>query len=482
MSAAAGDGVFPDATSPPATSQPARSTAAQVWSALAPLLAGRPRVRESRSGGHTYLRRWERPLTARLPAVPAAVPIYSGAGDTRVLVIDLDASRGGPAAVSRDAAAVTELVRRAGGRVITDESPNGGRHLYVPFGAPLGFHEARDLALALATRTPTMDPSPNQNLTDGLIRPPGSVHPSGGHQILHGPLAAAFDLASTGNPPAVLDNLRTLLAAELAAVTARQQTTAGGATDEIAQAGHLPRPSGARELAPDYLRIATTGLYDTARYRSPSEARQAVLDAAVWAGLTLPAVLARIENGTWPGLSAFYTRYRRPGTRRTAILADWRKALAYVTDQQAKNPTQTLVRKSPTSEPPSHGGAPTITDQDQQRTRGTPGEYQWIRTWWTALGLLEHTRYTGSGRPRETVGAAGDGRGRDENRVPVHRLRRPIPVGRDRDGPHHRRRPPPGAAGRGRPADRPDRERPRPGKATCTNCGSPTTPLFGQPR
>ena len=93
---------------------------------LAPLLAGRPRVRESRSGGHTYLRRWERPLTARLPAVPAAVPIYSAAGDTRVLVVDLDASRGGRDAVRRDAAAVTELVRAAGGRVITDESPSGG--------------------------------------------------------------------------------------------------------------------------------------------------------------------------------------------------------------------------------------------------------------------------------------------------------------------------------------------------------------------
>ena len=79
---------------------------------LAPLLAGRPGVRESRTGGHTYLRRWERPLTPRLPAVPAAVPIYSSAGDTRVLVIDLDASRGGPDAVLRDAAAVTDLVRR----------------------------------------------------------------------------------------------------------------------------------------------------------------------------------------------------------------------------------------------------------------------------------------------------------------------------------------------------------------------------------
>jgi len=60
-----------------------------------------------------------------LPAVPAAVPVYSGAGDTRCLVVDLDTGHGGPAAVQRDAAAVRDLVRVAGGRVITDESPSG---------------------------------------------------------------------------------------------------------------------------------------------------------------------------------------------------------------------------------------------------------------------------------------------------------------------------------------------------------------------
>jgi DNA-binding transcriptional ArsR family regulator len=364
--------------------------AAEVWSALAPLLAGRGRVRESRSGGHTYLRRWERPLTSRLPAVPAAVPIYSGAGDTRVLVIDLDSSRGGAEAVRRDAAAVRELVWAAGGRVIADESPSGGMHVYVPFAAPIGFHQARDLALALAARTPTMDPSPNQNLTDGLIRPPGSVHPSGGHQVLHGTLVDAHHLASTGNPPAVLTALTGLLAAELAAVTAREQQPLEPVDPG---AGPLQRRSAAKELPADYQLIARTGIYDTGKYRSPSEARQAVLTAAVWAGLTLSAVLARIENGTWPGMAAFYTRYRNPRTRRNALLADWHKALAYVTTEQAKKPTRTLVRKSPTSEPPSHGGGPPDFDQDQQRVRGTPAEYQWIRTWWSALSLLEHDRY-----------------------------------------------------------------------------------------
>jgi hypothetical protein len=353
-------------------------------------MAGRPRVRESRNGGHAYLRRWERPLTARWPAVPAAVPIYSVAGDTRVLVVDLDASRGDADAVRRDATAVRELIRAAGGQVITDESPSGGQHVYVPFSAPIGFHQARDLALALAVRTPTVDPSPNQNLTDGLIRPPGSVHPTGGHQILHGSLTDAHHLASTGNPPSVLAALTGLLGAELAAVAARQRQ----ALEPVDTApGELPRPSGARELAADYQRIARTGTYDTSKYRSPSEARQAVLTAAVWAGLTLPAVLARIENGTWPGLAAFYTRYLHPKTRRKALLADWSKATSYVTAQQVRNPTQGLVRNSPTSEPPPHGGAPSNSDQDQQRVRGTPAEFQWIRTWWSALGLLELDRY-----------------------------------------------------------------------------------------
>jgi hypothetical protein len=374
----------------PANANTPDPSAAHTWSVLAPLLAGRARVRESRNGGHGYLRRWERPLTARLPAVPAAVPIYSASGDTRVLVIDLDSSRGGTEAVRRDAAAVRDLVRAAGGRVITDESPSGGWHLYVPFAVPVGFHQARDIALALAARTPTMDPSPNQNLTDGLIRPPGSVHPSGGHQILHGSLTDAQHLAATGNPPTVLTALSGLLATELAAISPREEQTPDPAIDT---AGQLPRRSGARELPLDYLRIARTGTYDTTKYRSPSEARQAVLDAAVWAGLTLPAVLARIENGTWPGLSSFYTRYRHPRTRRTAILADWSKAIAYVTAQQAKKPRQTLVRNSPTSGPPSHGGVPIPIDQDQQRTRGTSAEYQWIRTWWTALEQVEHTRY-----------------------------------------------------------------------------------------
>jgi hypothetical protein len=265
--------------------------------------------------------------------------------------------------------------------------------VYVPLAEPVGFHDARDLALAIAARTPSMDPTPNQNLSDGLIRPPGSPHHSGGHQQLLGSLTDAHQLAATGNPPQLLPTLQRLLADELAALPHRQ---GGPDTNPAGEPADRPRRARPRELAADYLRIATTGLYDTGRYASPSEARQAVLTAAVWAGLTLAAVAARIENGTWPGLASFYARYR-PGTRRKALAADWRNAVGWVDAHHGKQRTLTHVRNSPTSEPPPHGGHP---DQDQkraaaiERARGSAAEFQWIRTWRNAVGLLEHTRYT----------------------------------------------------------------------------------------
>ena len=113
-------------------------------------------------------------------ATDTAVPIYSAAGDTRILVIDLDAKRGGRDQVCRDAAAIRDLVHRAGGQLISDESPSGGIHLYIPFTQPVSFYDARDLAKALAARTPSMDAAPNCGLSDGLIRPPGARHRSGG--------------------------------------------------------------------------------------------------------------------------------------------------------------------------------------------------------------------------------------------------------------------------------------------------------------
>lgn len=376
--------------SPTVTSASAEATAEHAWAILAPLIAARPRARESRGAQHRYERRWERPLTTRLPAVPAAVPLYSAAGDTRVLVIDLDTSRGGQAAVDRDTTAVTRLIKQAGGQVIVDESPSGGRHVYVPLAEPLGFHDARDLAIALATRTPSMDPTPNQNLSDGLIRPPGARHHSGGHQTLHGTLASAQQLAERGNPADLIPRLQQLLSPELATLHRPAEPTAD--TEFNAPIVDRRHP---RELAADYLAIATSGTWDTNRYSTPSEARQAVITAAAWAGLSLAQVATRIETGIWPGLAACYARYR-PGTRRAALTRDWRNASALI-DRWRSQPDRTEhVHRSPTSQPPPHGGAPSeLKTQDQQTRRGSQNEYRWIRTWWNALLLSEHQRYPG---------------------------------------------------------------------------------------
>jgi len=198
--------------------------AASSWAALARLLSGRPWCRESRDANPrrrgSYLLRWQRNITDRPPAVPAAVPIYdTTTGTTRVFVVDLDTSRGGCDVVRRDASTITGLVQAAGGRVITDESPTGGIHVYIPLAQAVPFHDARDLALALARRLPSMDPSPNQNLQAGLIRPPGSRHRAGGYQRLHGPLSAAAATARSGNPHAVWLGLNAALASELTALT-----------------------------------------------------------------------------------------------------------------------------------------------------------------------------------------------------------------------------------------------------------------------
>lgn len=361
------------------------AAAAAHWRALAPLLAGRPRVRISRDGGRNYHLRWERALTDQVPHQPAAVPLYTASGECRVLVIDLDTSKGGPAAVQRDADSIRTLVHRCGGKVISDHSPNGGIHLYLPLTEPVPFHTARDLAVALAGRTPTMDPSPNHNLTAGLIRPPGSRHRTGGFQVLDGSLSAAHHLATTGNPPTVWHALRQALGAELAALHTEPAPPAAAGMD--AQPGHH------RELTPRYAQIARTGLYDATRYRSPSEARQAVITSAVAAGMTLPQVITRLETGTWPGLASLYARYR-PGTRHGAITRDYHSAVAYLTRTPRPAPTtrDDLVSKSHTSGHPSHGGGPPGADL---AVRGSPTEYQWLRQWDNAVCSAELARYGG---------------------------------------------------------------------------------------
>lgn len=314
-----------------------------------------------------YPRRWERALDAALPAQPAAVPIYDTAGESRLLVVDLDASRG---TVDTDAAALRTLFDRCGLRYLSDSSPSGGQHLYVPFVRPVPFVELRELAVDLAVQTPSMDTSPNSNVTEGLIRPPGSLHRSGGWQILDGPIDTAVAILTAGNNAAALARLR--------AAVPNRTAIVGDSLDDPIEADAIG-PSRHRTIHPDTLAIATNGRYDDARYRSPSEARGAVIMAAARAGLTVTDVLQRLADGRWRGLAALYAaKYRN---RAAAVRGDWDRALDHLRKQPNNADRVTPVRRSPTSEHlPRRGDT-----GPAKLTRGSDQEYLWLRTWWSGL-------------------------------------------------------------------------------------------------
>lgn len=353
------------------------------WSALAPLIAGMPRVRmgvRTSRGVLEYRTRDERPLSKALPTAPAAVRVYGTDGCCAALCLDLDASRGGPEAVQRDAEHLTVWLTRAGARFVTDVSPTGGVHIYVPIAGRIPYDVAREVVEALASSYPTLDAGPHRSLKTGCIRVPGSAHKTGGHQRLTMPLAAAYDVLRRPSPPAVLSALREDLSAQIEAWRARQ-------TDSWPQSPP-ESPTGRRGQLSGRLRsIAEAGLYDTGRYRSPSEARQAVVAGAAAAGWALADVAARLADGRWPGLASLYARYS-PTQRHQALARDWRAASSFLATQRpVTSPGDGHVRKSHTSLPETHARTSDQPDAAAEHTH--------IRTWRTVLRLTEQARFPG---------------------------------------------------------------------------------------
>ncbi|PTT68490.1 MarR family transcriptional regulator [Arthrobacter sp. HMWF013] len=353
---------------------------ATVWAALAPLLAGQPRMRLSRDAGKTYPQKHERNLTEALPSLPAAVKIFGKDGTCAAIFLDFDSSVAGLDWVQADVRAVQSWLHSVGARWIEDYSPNGGRHVYIPLARRVTFSEARDLVEALGTRYRTLDKTPHQNLLHGCMRTPGSPHKRGGHQELAMSLSVAYDIARRPNRAAVWDAMVKDLSAEIKAVRALRQE--GTFTPTTSDAPIIDQPVGRMSRAMQVL--AQTGMYDTNRYASDSEARQAVILSAAAAGLKLLDVERRILQGTWPGLASFYARYaarhRLPSLRR-----DWSNALSYLSKNQAEGTEKNNVRRSPTSQPitqaPGVKGSSSISNPD--------AEHRFIRTWRSALRIRE---------------------------------------------------------------------------------------------
>lgn len=325
-----------------------RATAQAEWTALAPLLSHSPVMRVSRDGGKTYPHRWVRQFTAdTLLPMPTAVHLHDKHGCGRVLVLDLDHAAG---TVAVDYTRLADTLDSLGTMWFADVSPSGGRHIYIPLDQALPHTLLADTARRLSARYPSIDPSPHNSADTGCIRPPGSVWKRGGHQRLITDFKDAIASASVGNPTRILDALTQGLP--------DPPVTMSPSRDDADVSPYLPTTG--HHLSPRLSAIARTGQYDTDRYSSPSEARQAVITGAVRAGLTQIEVIRRVETGIWPGLAAMYRRYRTG--QRKALGRDWLKAQRWLTHQP-----QSRVQSSTTSPQVTGGRFPSTETHTQLR-------------------------------------------------------------------------------------------------------------------
>ncbi|GAA2125162.1 hypothetical protein GCM10009825_01250 [Arthrobacter humicola] len=323
-----------------------------AW-ALAPLIAGAPTYRLGRwIGGRFQYPRPQNPprITAALPTRPAAVLIHGADGSVATLCLDLDTSKALKGVVDDDAQRLGTLLESCGIRYVADHSPSGGRHLYIPLAERMSGPEARELVGAMTLMAPSLDPSPHQNVTDGCIRVPGSAHKSGGHQILTTPLTTAYDILRRRNPASAVAALRLALAPEIRRARELKDRTAKMIATTTAH-GIRPLPFAGSQSP---LRVlARTGLYDTAKYATPSEARMAVLNHFAACGWTLEQV--RLElGGQFPGLAALYTTTDR---QERLIDAEWAEACRWVENRGTLPTGRRTTRINDTSPPEPTGGA-----------------------------------------------------------------------------------------------------------------------------
>ncbi|MEA5456950.1 hypothetical protein SPF06_19685 [Sinomonas sp. JGH33] len=269
----------------------------------------------------------------------------------------MDTSKADSAVVDVDAARIGALLASCGLRWVEDISPSGGRHMYVPLAARMPGPEAAELIDAIARTAPSLDASPHHNPTTGCIRPPGAVHKRGGHQELVTPLSAAYEILRHRNPAAAVDAMRRALAPELARNREEAARRAKLATAPPPALCHSARPDATAPPAPGWrspLRaIAETGLYDTARYPTASEARMGVLTHLAACGWTLPQVQGEL-GGQFAGLASLY---QSPAQLTRLLEREWDKAIEYTATSAGKRST----RKSDTSPTEPTGGAEKVS-------------------------------------------------------------------------------------------------------------------------
>ena len=326
---------------------------AAAWD-LTRVLSPRPRVRladvDERDGRPLNRYGTELPTSAPAPDRPWAMYLTDNKGRFRLLAFDLDASRG---SVEADAAALTEILARAGIRAVRCISgPGGGRHLWVGLADPVAATAVRRIVEALSQLLPTLDFGLLLNPRTGCVRPPGAPHRSGTESmVIAGDLA---DLTDPGRRTPAARILRlAAIVEELAGVTA---------AETAARTGRAVEPAAATEETPVDLhrRVALDDdghpFLPGARRPMPAVSA-AALREPVPAGADASRVLARILAGavaahwhladlvplvsTAPGMEHVRTartgatrrQPRPPGQQAQVLNAQWRRQVAHVASQ-----------------------------------------------------------------------------------------------------------------------------------------------------
>ncbi|WP_243747921.1 hypothetical protein [Mycolicibacterium sp. CBMA 226] len=312
----------------------------QIWRTLAPLISapGRRTMRLYNAETGKFSDTGRR--SDALPTRPAAVYLYTTKGRTTVLALDFDAAHGD---VDTDLATAADWITRCGGVIVTDRSPTGGRHLLCPLaiGTTASASEISHLVRLLGARLPSLDITPNTNPDFGCLSVPGTPGKRGGYRTLDGPLQAAVNAFTTRSAPALLPRLYELLGAIKPRTTTPPERRGATPTADPVDTyctGHGPE----RRLSPAYIRddamhpdlttYAQHGTMPTGQrqWRSHSEARMAVLTAAIARGHSLASLTTMsAPGGPWErGLGTAYTRYRHAAG--SALERDFHHALNWL--------------------------------------------------------------------------------------------------------------------------------------------------------
>lgn len=279
-----------------------------------------------------------RALTMRLPGAPAAVPLYNQHGRTVLLALDFDAKHHGVAQVDADVERVLGWLNECGGRTVTDRSTSGGRHVLVPLATdtPLHGDDLRVLLSLLEARLPTFDKMPMLGTSHGCISVPGSLCREGGYRQLDGTLADAVEAFTLRSERGIVARLVALLGGA-GARQSRPRTPVAAVTASLTRDERLIGAGDTRRLHPRYClttpiptkvaAFARSGEMDSARWPTPSEARQSVITHAVLRGSSAADIEAALAADDHAGLRQAYARYGSPAAIAAALRRDVNKAL-----------------------------------------------------------------------------------------------------------------------------------------------------------